>query len=193
MSLRKFVSLAVLSGLFVIPRIASAQKPSYGLTDRENQHRSMAVQIVKAINAAEADFKKNHGTYATWSTLVSTGYFTPSGTKWAPEEFPTVAHAMYGPGPEVVPGWKLRLSLSKDGAAYDVMLVCGVQRRPRARAAGPRGGMRIRGRASQNPSIIATAKRAAAQPACTMFTEVLEALLVGGGDFGEFARAGGEN
>ena len=122
MSPRKFIYLAVLSGLLAMPGMASAQKPSYGLTDRENQQRSMAVQIVKAINAAETDFKKNHGTYATWSTLVSTGYFTPSGTKWAPEEFPTVAHAMYGPGPEIVPGWKLRLSLSKDGTAYDVML-----------------------------------------------------------------------
>ncbi len=82
----------------------------------------MAVQIVKAINAAEANYKKNHGVYANWSILVSQGDFTSSGTKWASEEFPTVAHAMYGSGPEIVPGWKLRLNLSKDGAAYDVLL-----------------------------------------------------------------------
>ena len=122
MLLRKVPCLIALSAAVFLIEIADAQKPSYGLSDRENQHRSMAINIVKAINAAEADFKKNHGTYATWTSLTSTGYFTPSGTKWASEEFPTVAHAMYGPGPEIVPGWKLRLNLSKDGATYDLML-----------------------------------------------------------------------
>jgi hypothetical protein len=29
---------------------------------------------------------------------------------------------MYGRGPEIVPGWKLRLNLSKDGKAYDLLL-----------------------------------------------------------------------
>ena len=122
MLLRKVPCLIALFTTVLLSGIANAQKPSYGLSDRENQHHSMAINIVKAINAAEADFKKNHGTYATWTTLTSTGYFTPTGTKWASEEFPTVAHAMYGPGPEIVPGWKLRLNLSKDGATYDLML-----------------------------------------------------------------------
>jgi len=102
--------------------IAVAQKPAYGLADRENQQRSMAVNIVKAINAAEASYKKSHGVYASWSTLVSAGDFSSAGTKWASEEFPTVAHAMYGPGPEIVPGWRLRLNLSKDAGAYDLLL-----------------------------------------------------------------------
>jgi hypothetical protein len=29
---------------------------------------------------------------------------------------------MYGSGPEIVPGWKLRLTVSKDGSAYDLSL-----------------------------------------------------------------------
>ena len=122
MSLGKFVRLTAFSLMFLAPGFASAQKPSYGLTDRQNQQRSMAANIVKAINAAEANYKKNHGAYATWTALVSAGDFTSAGTKWSSDEFPTVAHAMYGPGPEIVPGWKLRLNLSKDGAAYDLLL-----------------------------------------------------------------------
>jgi hypothetical protein len=122
MSLRKLLCLAVFSSVSLAPGIASAQKPSYGLQDRVNQQRSMAVNIVRAINAAEANYKKNHAVYATWSTLTSAGDFNSSGTKWSSEEFPTVAHAMYGPGPEIVPGWKLRLNLSKEGTAYDVLL-----------------------------------------------------------------------
>lgn len=123
MSLRNFTCLmAFFSLVFLAPCIVDAQKPSYGLTDRTNQHHSMAVNIVKAINAAEANYKKSHGVYASWSTLVGAGDFTSAGTKWSSEEFPTVAHAMYGPGPEVVPGWKLRLNLSKDATAYDLLL-----------------------------------------------------------------------
>jgi len=122
MSLRKLLCLTVFSGVFLASGIATAQKPSYGPQDRVNQQRSMAVNIVKAINAAEANYKKNHGVYASWSTLVSTSEFSSSGTKWSSEEFPTVAHAMYGPGPEIVPGWKLRLNLSKEAAAYDLLL-----------------------------------------------------------------------
>jgi len=101
---------------------APAQKNSPGIQDRERERRSLAVNIVRAINTAEMNYKKNQGTYATWDTMISNGDFSENGTKWASESFPTVAHAMYGPGPEIVPGWKLRLQLSKDGNAYDLLL-----------------------------------------------------------------------
>jgi hypothetical protein len=29
---------------------------------------------------------------------------------------------MYGSGPEIVPGWRLRVTISKDGNAYDLQL-----------------------------------------------------------------------
>ena len=99
-----------------------AQKNSPSAQDRERERRSLAVNIVRAINTAELNFKKSHGTYATWDAMISNGDFSENGTKWSSEAFPTVAHAMYAPGPEIVPGWKLRLHLSKDGNAYDLLL-----------------------------------------------------------------------
>ena len=48
--------------------------------------------------------------------------FSSNGTKWAPADFPTVAHALYGNGAEIVPGWRLRLHLSKGDKAYDLLL-----------------------------------------------------------------------
>jgi len=120
--LRRFTGLILVSAVFLLASRGVAQKSSYGVPDRERERKSLAVNIVRAINAAEANYKKNHDVYATWNTLVSTGDFSDQGTKWAPESFPTVAHAMYGSGPEIVPGWKLRLNLSKDGTAYDLML-----------------------------------------------------------------------
>ena len=120
--LRTFTLLALFLGVFLAGIQANAQKTSYGVPDRERERKSLAVNIVRAINAAEASYKKNHGVYASWSTLISGGDFSESGTKWSSEAFPTVAHAMYGPGPEIVPGWKLRLNLTKDATAYDVLL-----------------------------------------------------------------------
>lgn len=111
------------AALLLITTAAHAQRqPSPTVQDRQREQRSLAVNIVRAINTAEASYKKNQGAYATWATLVGNGDFTNTGTKWAPESVPTVAHAMYGSGPEIVPGWKLRLTVSNNPDAYDLLL-----------------------------------------------------------------------
>ena len=99
-----------------------AQKGAPVVTDRERERRSFAQNLVKALNAAEADYRKKHDVYANWDTLVGIGDFSSTGTKWAPADFPTVAHALYGNGAEIVPGWRLRLHLSKGDKAYNLLL-----------------------------------------------------------------------
>jgi hypothetical protein len=109
--------------LFGAWRTVSAQRQaSPTVQDRQREQRSLAANMVRAINAAEKDYKTQKGGYVTWDTLVNNGDFTNMGTKWAPESLPTVKHAMYGSGPEIVPGWRLRLIISKDGNAYDLRL-----------------------------------------------------------------------
>ena len=66
------------------------QKGSPVMADRERERRSFAQNVVKAINAAEADYRKKHDGYANWDTLVGIGDFSSNGTKWAPADFPTV-------------------------------------------------------------------------------------------------------
>lgn len=122
LSTPRFLALSLAAITLLLSHPASAQKNTPGIPDRERERRSLAINIVRAINKAEANYKKNHGSYATWDTLISNGDFSETGTKWAPESFPTVAHAMYGSGPEIVPGWRLRLQLSKDGNTYDLLL-----------------------------------------------------------------------
>ena len=90
--------------------------------NRDQERRSFAINLVRAINTAEANYKKSHGGFANWDSLLGNGDFSESGTKWASESFPTVAHALYGRGPEIVPGWKLRLQLANNGNAYDLLL-----------------------------------------------------------------------
>jgi hypothetical protein len=114
---------ACLSAAFLLTLVpASAQKNSPTAQDRERERHSLAVNIVRAINNAEANYKKTNGAYATWNALQTNNDFTENGTKWISDAFPTVAHAMYGPAPEIVPGWKLRLQISKNGNAYDLIL-----------------------------------------------------------------------
>ncbi|HTZ48887.1 MAG TPA: hypothetical protein VMH20_14945 [Verrucomicrobiae bacterium] len=115
-------SILLVFSLFPLSRTLAQRATSPGLEDRENERRSLAINMVRAINAAEAHYKKTQGTYVPWSTLVTNLDFTETGTKWAPQSIPTVSYAMYGPGPEIVPGWKLRLILSKDATSYALAL-----------------------------------------------------------------------
>lgn len=109
-------------GLLLGSNASAQRKASPTVQDRQREQHSLAFNIVAAINAAEANSKKKTGAYTTWETLYNSGEFTSNGTKWAPESMPTVRNAMFGPGPEIVPGWKLRITISKDGNAYSLLL-----------------------------------------------------------------------
>ena len=116
-----FFVLALAGIATVAPAFTQKSGPPLGAHD--NERHSFALNVLRAINNAEADYKKKHGSYATWQTLLAEGDFTESGTKFAPEDTAyTAAHALYGQGPEIVPGWKLRLSISNNGKSYDTQL-----------------------------------------------------------------------
>ncbi|HUL34541.1 MAG TPA: hypothetical protein VL128_11695 [Candidatus Eisenbacteria bacterium] len=106
----------------VAPLMSWGQNPGSPVAQREIERRSFAQNFAKAINAAEADYFKQHQSYANWDNLMGFGYFSQTGTKWGPQDIPTVAHALYSSGPEIVPGWRLRLRLSNNGRAYDVSI-----------------------------------------------------------------------
>jgi len=117
------VPLFILAVTIAIALPARPQKaPPLPPETRENECHSFAVNVLRAINNSELDYKKQHGTYANWGALIENGYFTESGTKFISEDFFTVAHALYGRGPEIVPGWKLRLNTSNNGLSYDALL-----------------------------------------------------------------------
>jgi hypothetical protein len=118
----KLLTVFSLLAILALAIAIRAQKPSVGVADRERERRSLAVNIVRAINTAEANYRNSHDTYANWDTLFGHGDFSENGTKWVSESFPTVAHAMYGRATEIVPGWKLRLNLSNNGNSYDLLL-----------------------------------------------------------------------
>jgi len=116
----------LVAGAFAFSAVAGAaawpQKVSIAPASRERERQSFAVNLARAINNAELNYKSKNEKYADWETLTGNGDFTETGTKWAPAGFPTVAHALYSRGVEIVPGWKLRLNISHEGHAYDLIL-----------------------------------------------------------------------
>jgi len=122
MHIRLFATVLLLGTLSAVAPECRAQKNAPVIPDRERERRSLAVNFLHALNAAEGSYRKNHGTYADWETLLGNGDFGQNGTKWSSESFPTVAHALYGNGQEIVPGWKLRLKVSNDGKSYDASM-----------------------------------------------------------------------
>lgn len=58
---------------------AWAQKGAIPTAGREQERRSFAINLARAIQKAEADYKAKHGTYGNWDSLVGNGYFTSAG------------------------------------------------------------------------------------------------------------------
>jgi len=116
------IILLFVASLFAGSQAAAQRQHGASMQDRQREQRSLAANMVRAINAAEKNYKAKQGAYVSWDTLTNNEDFTNMGTKWAPESLPTVAHAMYGSGPEIVPGWRLRLTIAKSGNAYDLRL-----------------------------------------------------------------------
>jgi hypothetical protein len=121
-SMRKVVALFLIAAVCSFAVAAGPQKTTApALTGRELQRRSFALNFLRALNNAEQDYKKKHGTFGNWDALFAEGYFTETGTKWGSADFPTVTQAMYSRATEIVPGWKLRLSISNGGKSYDAL------------------------------------------------------------------------
>ncbi len=108
----------LLLGVSTPRHVQSALAPS---DDAENARHSLAIGLLRSINTAELDSKLKHGKYATWETLVDNGDFTTKGTKWASKNDP-FANLGFSRKSEILPGWNLRLNLTADAKAYDLLL-----------------------------------------------------------------------
>ena len=92
-------------------------------TSPDHAQHSLAVNLLRAINTAENDYRCAHnGAYAPWETLVTSPEFTTKGLPWAERMEPALADAQFATGAEILPGWRLRLDLTSGGAGYDALL-----------------------------------------------------------------------
>lgn len=113
------VLLALCIGSFTTQH---AQNTTTGSQDSEHAKRSLAINVLRAINTAEADYHGKHRMFASWEVLVASEEFTKIGVKWAAKSEQQLSSVRFSTGPEILPGWKLRLHLTADGNGYDVLL-----------------------------------------------------------------------
>jgi hypothetical protein len=102
----------------------SSQNAPTQATDPDHAKHGLAVNLLRAINTAEATYKfKRGGSYAGWDVLLASDEFHPSKviTMLAKID-PQLANAQFSNGSEILPGWSLRSNLTADGQAYDLVL-----------------------------------------------------------------------
>jgi len=113
----------VLAGLILVTatpqrgQSTPAQSP-----EKEHARRSLAVNLLRAISKAEYPYKSAHGTFATWDVLVASEEFKDKGVPRAADSEPRLTNLHFSKGPEILPGWMLRLNVTSDGTGYDVLL-----------------------------------------------------------------------
>jgi hypothetical protein len=120
---KAIASIVVLLALTlgVVKSLRSQSTPAKS-SDAQHARNSLAINLLRAINTAEADYKIKHGTYATWESLSASGEFLERGLKWGARNEPQLAGVKFSPAPEILPEWSLRLHVTADGKAYDLLL-----------------------------------------------------------------------
>ena len=96
----------------------------------------LAISLLRAIGTAEATYRTENGSYATWQTLLSSyrkyfdeflarhrGFVVNSGQ---PDTTPARSlpyPIQFNDLPEILPGWNLRLNVHSDGQGFDLLLI----------------------------------------------------------------------
>lgn len=118
----RLCSLVAALVILAVAAPISSQTISAQAADHEHAKHSLAINLLRAINTAEMDYKNKHGVYASKDTLLVSEEFTGRGMAWAAKNDPQLASAHVSIGPEVLPRWSLRLNLAVDGNGYLVLL-----------------------------------------------------------------------
>ena len=117
----------VFLGVVVVAMMLGAAIPQYGqnaaapASDAENARHLLAVDILRSINTAEVLYQSGHGSYATWDDLLASKEFAEY-EKECLANITELAAAHFTKGPEILPGWTLRLNVTQDGQGYDLLL-----------------------------------------------------------------------
>ena len=117
-----WLGLIVLTFVLVVTATERSQDVAAQASGHEHERGSIAVNLLRAINTAEYDYRYKHGGFVDWATLVKSEDLKLSGMQAGAQNEPQLAGVQLSEGPKILPGWMLRLNLTPDGKGYDVML-----------------------------------------------------------------------
>jgi hypothetical protein len=123
MSERRIWISLVVAGLALVMLVPPIGRTALGQApNNEHARRSVAINLLRAINTAEYPYRAKHGAFARWDALRASEDFKGKGMPFAADNEPQLAHTQLSKGPEILPGWMLRLNVTSDGKGYDVLL-----------------------------------------------------------------------
>jgi len=103
--------------------------PSFGQdtqtqdSEAVQQRRAAAMGLIRTINTVEATYHSERGSYAGWDLLVTTQQFeAPRVAQRMARYYQLPTNTQFTNGPEILPGLFLRLNVTINGQAYDLML-----------------------------------------------------------------------
>jgi hypothetical protein len=114
-------------GVVVAAIALGAALPQYGpnaaapASEAENARHELAISILRSINTVEVGYQAGHGSYGGWDDLLASKEFAEY-EKECLANIPEFAAVHFSRGPEILPGWRLRLNLTSDGKGYDLLL-----------------------------------------------------------------------
>jgi hypothetical protein len=88
----------------------------------EPEQRSLAVNFIRAINTAEMANRGHSHEFTGWTDISVSAEFKNLLTRLSRRE-PQLKSANLSSPDEILPGWRLRLTLSEDHKSYVVMLI----------------------------------------------------------------------
>jgi len=115
-----FICIVLLALLMAKDGTLHGQNAPPSFSEAEHARRSLAVNFLRTINTAEVRYRTRHGAYASRDVLLAGEEFRGRGWTWATKNDPQFV--TLSSGPEIPPGWSLRLNVTADGKAYDVLL-----------------------------------------------------------------------
>ena len=115
--MRNYRVLLIAALLVLLPGVLASQfaQSSTNTGNADEARKATALGFVRTINTAQVLELNTYGSFASWQTLFA--HQSEFLNSWAQEN-----GMQLGPSPEVLPGWRLRLNVSADGKAFDLML-----------------------------------------------------------------------
>jgi hypothetical protein len=115
-----FTSLVFVALLITTAGTTRSQNAPPSSSDNGRAKHVLAIRLLRGINTAELDYKMRHGVYAPRDVLLASDEFKGRGWTWAAQNDPPFVSR--SSGPEIPPGWSLRLNVTADGKGYDALL-----------------------------------------------------------------------
>ena len=89
-----------------------SQNEATKTSEAERARHGPAINLLRAVNTAEYEYKSKHGGFASKDQLLASEELMKSGMAWAAQNNPQLVNAHLSNGPEILPGWVMRLNLT---------------------------------------------------------------------------------